>query len=1273
MKRIHVTLVIGLMALVAMPACGQDYANGLLDRDAVIEAAASVTLETYPNADEVMVDDHIRVDYNADGTSTRWDDTVIKVLTEAGKRNYQSLSFYFMLPYYTAEATLVEVIKPDGTVVPVDIAAQSAVMVDPSQMSMNIYNPNDKILTVGVPDLEVGDLIRYVFVQRMVKTRIPNTWHDYELLEYGAPITHIVYEVFGPQELPLQQIALKDEIEGTVTYTTGQQDGRLHHRWEVADVPRMYTEPSMPPRVNVVQRVRLSTVPDWHTISRWCWSINEPHISAVTPEMEAKVAELTEGLTDRQARIEAIFFWVAQRVRYMGITTETTAPGYEPHDVSITFDNKYGVCRDKAALLAAMLRLDGCEANVTLIHTGAKRDREVPDPYFNHAIVAVLEADGSWQLLDCTSETTTQLLPSYLCDKSYLVATEAGEDLATSAIIPAEDNLLIIESAGAINENGTLTLESTLTFRGYDDNNYRGYFIEIKPEERRQFFEQRLKRLISGARLDRFEVSPADLQDTSEPLVVRMTISADDFLVAGEQCSTMQTPFFSGDVGTVNFLLRNGTGLEERRYPLQTDIACGVRETFTIELPAGLGDGATMPEFETIDEETLTWRKSLALEGNALTGRAEFLLNVVQFSPDQYLRLKEYLQAIEYNQRKMPILAGLAAPADGADLIGPDDDYIILDRRVVYEITDAHNWTERRSMRKKILTPSGRQANSELMFIYNTAWETVELVSATVTSPDGTVKTVSDEEINLMDVEWVSSAPRYPAAKQLMVNLPNVDVGSIIEYEIVRVRHDRPFFSATEIFRTPDPVVRKVVEVHAPADLPLTILPCVADDLLATQDTDGDQMVYTWTITDQTGYKLERMLPPVWFHSPTLIVSAGQWGTYTEQVGAALEGGAADAANAVAKAHELTDDLETDQAKVVAVRDFVASAIRRVDGGYYYEPTLDELPLSAISGADRVLADGYGNATDRAVLTVAMLRAVGFDPKFVLACSGPSVPELNEALRQCPETDSFPDVLIRVECDGRDVYLNDQDQYGALGSTYYHQELGLDVETGEFVTIAATDDRQDMDETAYHVRLDAGGNATIEKTVRYHGYDFAYAHRRYDEMTPEELRRHHLDQISEIAQAARADGDLVTDFEGYPGLERFAVTVDKFAVRDGDHLYLNLPENLVYLSLPGTDTREGDLHWPYLDRTSVQVIVELPEEFTTVLLAPSDIDWQAPGDAGTVRVRVMQEASPARLVINCEIDLAAAVIAAEDYGQLLEIQRLLSHPRMRTIVLHRSE
>ena len=173
-------------------------------------------------------------------------------------------------------------------------------------------------------------------------------------------------------------------------------------------------------------------------------------------------------------------------------------------------------------------------------------------------------------------------------------------------------------------------------------------------------------------------------------------------------------------------------------------------------------------------------------------------------------------------------------------------------------------------------------------------------------------------------------------------------------------------------------------------------------------------------------------------------------------------------------------------------------------------------------------------------------------------------------------------------------------------------------------------------------------------------------------MTPEEGRRHHLQEIADLAQGGVADGDLVTDFDVYPGLETFAVIVANYAVRDGDHLYLTLPKP-VFINVPGTDTREGDVFWGLRDKTLGAIIVQLPEGFTDVVLAPKGFVWKAPADAGTVTCTVTQEADPARLIIHYDMDLDAAVISAADYDELLEIQRLLTQPAGRTVILRKTE
>jgi len=141
--------------------------------------------------------------------------------------------------------------------------------------------------------------------------------------------------------------------------------------------------------------------------------------------MKQAVEELTAGATNDTEKIKALFYFVSNKIRYMGITPEKDRPGFEPHDVSITFDKRYGVCRDKAALLVSMLRLAGFEAYPILINVGTRMDPQVPDPFFNHAIVAAELQDGLQVLMDPTDENTRELLPAYDRNQSYLVCPRA--------------------------------------------------------------------------------------------------------------------------------------------------------------------------------------------------------------------------------------------------------------------------------------------------------------------------------------------------------------------------------------------------------------------------------------------------------------------------------------------------------------------------------------------------------------------------------------------------------------------------------------------------------------------------------------------------------------------------------------------------------------------------------------------------------------------------------------------------------------------------------
>ena len=346
---------------------------GALNTEELRQQAADVTAQAYPDADTVLLNDITHVTYQPDGISQTHTDTAIKILTEKGKRNHRTLSLSFNISYGTNYFTHVERISPEGDH-SIDIAS-SSLLVNPSQMNANIYNPTQKFSNSPFPDYK--SVISFA-TPRTIKSQtvVPNTWSDYQVFEADFPILKATYHVNAPAEQPLNNILLKDEIPGTITHTETPSEDRIHYTWKIKNVPQYFAEPSMPTPYTVTQRLLISTIESWEDLSRWYWNSvylawNAPH-----PYGSKSVNSPPENPPEI---IEALFTFVSQEIRYMGITTEEEAPGYEPHDVSITFENRYGVCRDKAALLASMLRIAGVDAFPVIIMAGPKKDDEVPN------------------------------------------------------------------------------------------------------------------------------------------------------------------------------------------------------------------------------------------------------------------------------------------------------------------------------------------------------------------------------------------------------------------------------------------------------------------------------------------------------------------------------------------------------------------------------------------------------------------------------------------------------------------------------------------------------------------------------------------------------------------------------------------------------------------------------------------------------------------------------------------------------------------------------
>lgn len=1220
----------------------------------VADELAAITPEKFPDADNVIARNSTVTRYAADGTSRTVDDMVIKVLTEKGRKSERTQSFGYNTFYEELKILQACVLKADGSVVAVDAAKNSKEMTDQSTMSMNIYDPNERRVVLVIPQLAVGDAVRVVTEKTVKKTRMTGAFFDWQGFESYCPIVQARYEVRGPKEKPLKSQALLAPVAGTVKSWVTEEGGENVYVWEARDVPQAFPEPDMPSFYTCTQRLLVSTLDSWEEVSRWYWNISEPHLQP-TPEILEKVRELTEEAKDDAEKIDRVFRFVSQEIRYMGITVEKEAPGYEPHDVKLTFDNRYGVCRDKAALLVTMLRAAGLDAYPVLIMAGPKIDPTVPVPYFNHAITAVKKADGSYILMDSTDEHTKDIFPAYLFNKSYIVANPSGETLRVSPVAPAEENMLVATTTLRLDGNGSVAGETTFDFFGINDNACRGAFAQAKPDDIRRGLESMLKGSIPGATMTGLDVSPKNMLDTRTTPRITMQFTAEDFFLPGS--SLLPTPWFGSRMAVASKLLGQGTGLEKRRFPLEIAYTCGLRETLRIELPENASKLLALPENEVIETPALRYEKVFQSEGNVLTGNLELKLIAPEVSAADYAGLKQALRDIEYAKRQQPVFAGKKDD-------GPSADVRVLENGTFIELQDAHSWKTRSMVKKNILTYAGKKASGELHLAYNPAWETVKLLGAKVRLADGSERTVQAEEINEMDASWVAAAPRYPAAKTLVVSLPGVEVGGTVEYEIERTTWEKPFFSIGNGSFSFEPMDRDEFTLTAPKELRLFL----HNEMGATVEQAPDDKVRIAVTQSVPASAREDSLPPAQWLAPVLQVSSlASPAPYAEMVRTAVEPCLRKDAAVTAKAEELVAGAKTDAEKILRIRDFVAKEIRPAG------PNFTQLPLRCLSPAAVTLQDGYGHEADRSILLSSLLQAAGFAPQLVLATNRTGA-EFYWKPGQPFVGGLFTRLVTRLPAATGWLYLDNLSIYAAPGTTGLEGAWVLSLENPVLEKVEVAPEFTTLIEASYAVELQENGDAKITVQRRFPGVVYGGFNRWWAELTPENKSRFHQQVLAELSQAAQPDGELQVEL-AYPGLLRFSAIIPKYAVQTGDYLYCGIPGAVRSVVPAGADTRKQPLFMDKRIAVRTDWTFVLPEGMA-VTQAPDPLTWEGPGGLGQVRVTCQEhrdEQGRRLLFLRTDAHLNPGVVPAANYSSLLEINRRMGRPEQNQLLLKKQE
>ncbi|MCA9560956.1 MAG: DUF3857 and transglutaminase domain-containing protein, partial [Myxococcales bacterium] len=363
-------------------------------------------------------------------------------------------------------------LTPDGAEVPVDDAHRG---VDDPYAGTPLRG-DARQLRLEFQRVEPGAIVDYEVISPRPHPDVVGAWWDAYVLGNADPTVQARYALDLPIDAPrhVRARSMPDPREVVA-------GDRRVLTWEAADLPAYRPEDAARAEVPAVQA---ASVASWREVDAWYHALFAPR-SRATPTVAARAEALTRGLKDRRARVAAIYGFVEQHVRYLGI--EFGIGAYQPRPADGTLAQARGDCKDMTALMVAMLDAVGIEAHPALIRPADQGpfDTQHASPgQFSHVLLYVPDPGGDLWLDATAGLGTLTAVPSVLRGQPALVVNGRGGELRTVPLGDPGAHTMIETVTYDLNATGGGRLRSALALKGDLAGSLRQRLRPLEPAAR---------------------------------------------------------------------------------------------------------------------------------------------------------------------------------------------------------------------------------------------------------------------------------------------------------------------------------------------------------------------------------------------------------------------------------------------------------------------------------------------------------------------------------------------------------------------------------------------------------------------------------------------------------------------------------------------------------------------------------------------------------------------------------------------------------------------
>lgn len=590
--------------------------------------------EDYPKASAIYIESHSIIDHTGDKSNIH-KRKVIKIFNDRGVEEYGEFKIRFNKANEKIKLKEVKTIKKNGQILkPEDKAINE--ITPPEASEASIYS-DARIKVISMPGVEPGSILICDYVITKESYAMEGEFWNYLLFQTTDPIKEGKLVI----KTPLDKNVNYKVKNGDFPPEINKKDETKTYIWKRTDIPAIIKEKNMPSLMNIAPFIQVSTVQSWSEVSEWYQTLIEDQYE-VNGEMKDKINELTKNSETETEAIKALYNYVTSQIRYIGL--QFGESGYKPYSAKTTFEKKYGVCKEKATLLIAMLREIGVNTEPVLINRGsATIDMDIKSPaIFNHMIVYLPDRD---QYLDPTSQGTMYgVLPG---DQEKNVFLPERNKVSNVPVAEATKNISRNKQVVNLKGDGSAEIDYREEKTGLYGFTYKRVFQNYNSEQRKKLIRRGLSRGFSNPKIEKIEF--IGVNDLNKNLQIELPkIKSENY---AEQMGNMLT--FNPLRFPIN--LSQVVSVDTRDYPLYLSFRRNIKREVEINMPEEY-EINYIPEDKNFDNDIGSLKVEYDTEGSKILLDFNLIIDEIEISKEDYNKAKNLInKASEVVQNQIMI------------------------------------------------------------------------------------------------------------------------------------------------------------------------------------------------------------------------------------------------------------------------------------------------------------------------------------------------------------------------------------------------------------------------------------------------------------------------------------------------------------------------------------------------------------------------------------------------------------------------------------------